>query len=208
MDPLATSDDLDARGITSSFAQVDTYLAVASSVVREAAGSPISQKTSSITLEGYHGEKRIRLPGGPVTSVDSVTVDGETVNEGTGYNDYTVAGEFLWRSAGWGGSGGPERPARVEVTYTHGMAEVPEHIVDLVCSMVAAARAALEADEDGLELGMQNGRVQSVTIDGFSETYATSGEAIEAVTAMTLPKRTRDWLAQQFGQGASVGASR
>lgn len=200
--PLATTADLDARGIVSNFDQAEKFLEIASAVVRNAAGTPISEVTSTVTLDGYHNEPWLRLPGSPVTAVESVTVDGVEVD------DWRHAGERVWRWQGWASGGWPGRPSTVSVTYTHGLSTVPEEIVDLVCAMVAAAKSALDTDDEGLGLAVDNGRVQSVTIDSFTETYSTSGDAVEAITQMTLPARTRAWLANQFGNGVSTVTSR
>lgn len=202
LSPLATADDLASRGIDTGFDELDKYLAIASSAVRAAAGSPIAETTSTITLDGYVGEEWIRLPGAPVREVTEVLVDGEAVD------DWRNADGRLWRPGGWARGGWRGRPSEVTVTYTHGLPEVPEYIIDLVCAMVVSARAALDADDDGMGFAIDNGRVQSVTIDGFTEAYATSGDAIEAVTAMTLPARTRRWLASEFGGGTSTVSSR
>jgi len=205
LDPLITTADLDARGIVSGFLQVDTFIAEASTVVREAAGTPISEVTSTVTLDGYRNEQWLELPGSPVTAVATVTIDGDTVT------DWRLASGRLWRAASWGSGGRwgyDDRPSAVSVTYTHGLPTVPEDIVGLVCAMVAASKAALDEDDDGLGLALDNGRVQSVRIDGFAETYGTSQEAIAAATRMTLPERTRQMLQARFSGSATSLRSR
>lgn len=199
--PLISTSDLAERGITTGESEVGVFIDVASTAVRQAAGSSISEQTSTVALAGFDGGNWLNLPGRPVTSVDSVTLDGEEIT------DFKLAEGRLWRHRGWGSHRRGE-PSTIEVTYTHGLPTVPEHIVDLVCSMVAAGLSAARADEDGLGLAVDNGRVQSVSIDGFTESYATSADAVSAVTQMTLPPATRLWLAQQFGGGADVVASR
>jgi hypothetical protein len=62
--------------------------------------------------------------------------------------------------------------------------------------------AGLDAYRSG-DLGLNNGRFASVAVDDFKESYAT-GLEVEAVTPMTLPSRTKQWLAAQFGNGAQV----
>jgi hypothetical protein len=197
--PLATAADLAARGIISVFPQVDVFLAEASAAVREAAGSPISQTTSTVKLHVHPGTSWIRLPGQPVTAVTAVELDGEPLTDG-----WSLVDGELHRPAGWASAG----PTPVTVTYTHGLPVVPEDIVGLACSIVAAAKAALDEDDEGLGLAVDNGRVQSVTIDNFTETYSTAGEAVAAVTPFMLPERTRRWLATRFGGGAAMVASR
>lgn len=196
MPPLATPADLSARGIDAGFGEVDVFLDVASAEVRHAAGSNISETTATVTLVGRHSQW-LRLPGAPVRSVATVEIDGEAVS------DWKLADGRLWRRAGWGGQHRGE-PAMVAVTYTYGLATVPADIVDLVCSMVAAAKSSLDSAAGGEGLAYDNGRLQSISIDGFSETYATSAEAMSAVTAMTLPSRARQRLSERFGGGADM----
>ena len=108
LEPLATVDDLEARGLTVDPGEtsiVNVYLGVASTAVREAAGTAITRTTSTITLEGVPGQ-RLTLPGAPIVSVDSVKVDGRTVT------DWRLRSERLWRAAGWCGW----EPSEVEVT--------------------------------------------------------------------------------------------
>lgn len=196
MPPLATASDLAARGIDGGFVEAGVFLDVASAEVRHAAGSNISQTTATVTLVGRDGAW-LRLPGAPVTAVDTVVKDDATLT------DWKLADGRLWRRAGWGGRLRGE-PASVTVTYTYGLPTIPDDIIDLVCSMVAAAKSALDSADDGEGLAYDNGRLQSITIDGFSETYATSAEAMSAVTAMTLPTRARQRLAARFGGGADM----
>lgn len=198
--PLATAADLAARGIVSVFPEVDVFLAEASAAVREAAGSPISQTTSTVNLHVHPGTTWIRLPGPPVTAVTSVTLDGEVLAA----DSWSLVDGALWRPSPWARAA----PTPVTVTYTHGLPTVPEDIVGLVCGIVAAAKAAADEDDEGLGLAVDNGRTQSVTLDGYTETYSTAGEAVAAVTPFMLPERTQRWLATRFGGGASTVAAR
>lgn len=199
LDPLATTADVTDLGYTGETTGIDRFLAAASAEVRDAAGSPISQVTSTVKLTGYLGDDYLELPGPPVVSVAAVSIDGEAVNA----DHYRLVGNRLWRAGGWSGS---YTPAEVQVTYTHGFAEVPADIKDLVCRMVIAALSA--AADGGEGLAINNGGIQSETIDGATTTYATSGDSTEAVTEMTLPARTRDRLRARFGGGAAAAASR
>ena len=82
LDPLATVADLTARGVTvapEEEAVVGTYLDVASTAVREAAGCPISQTISTVQLEG-EPTQWLHLPAPPVTAVETVLLDGETAS--------------------------------------------------------------------------------------------------------------------------------
>ena len=186
MTALATTDDLDARGVTvPDTMNAETLLDAASAVVREAAGYQISSTTSTITLIAGEGEY-LPLPGA-VVSVATVEIDGTAVT------DYTVVDGALWRCGGWRGGissqttfylpGDRTRPTRVEVTYTHGYDPVPDDVVDLVCSLVAQ-RVAQGYDHDP--------RVTSEAIDDYRVSYsdqATSGTSVDSVTRAQLRAR-------------------
>lgn len=195
LDPLATQADLEARGLTvdpSETAMVAVYLDVASTSVREAAGSPISETTSTITLEGEPGQW-LTLPGLPVSAVATVEVDGETVT------DWRLRSQRLWRAVGWTGCDGP---SEVEVTQTHGLADVPSDIVDLVCRMVAGALKAQRAEEDGT--GLATVVITSERIGDYAVTYGGDGR----VSEMDLPQYWRERLEARFGGGAALLRSR
>lgn len=188
--PLATTADLTTRGIdVSDTAKVDALLDAASDRVRDAAGSPIAQTIATVSLPGTCSA-RLEVPVRPVVSVQSASVDGTAVT------DFKLVDGALWRAAGWQARW-DGIPSTVTVTLTAGLAEVPADIVDLVCSLVAAALAA--------ELGRPAG-VQSESIDDYQVSYATGDEA--AVTVMDLPDRTRAWLRSRFGGSAYVTGSR
>lgn len=189
---LATVADLSVRGVdTSDVAAITELLAAASSAVREAAGVAITRATTTVTL-WTTPTRRIDLPGPPVVSVDSVVLDGTTLTVDT---DYVLRGHALWRvnCTTWQYIGDP--PSELVVTYTHGLAEVPADIVDLVCSLVAAgvSRAA-----DGYDPHV--GETYE-SIDDSRTGFAIGADAVASV--MELPDRTRRWLARRFG-GSSV----
>ncbi|MFJ9748875.1 hypothetical protein [Streptomyces chartreusis] len=188
LDPLATVDDLEARGFTVEASETDvatTYLGVASAAVREAAGVPISRTTSTVTLEGTSGQW-LRLPGPPIASVASVSIDGVAVT------DWLLRSERLWRAVGWTGC----EPSEVEVTQTHGLLEVPEDIVDLVCRMTASA---IVASRDGTALATTK-EVTSERLGDWSVTYGADGR----ISEMDLPQYWRERLQARFGGGVSM----
>ncbi len=195
LDPLATLADLAALGLTvddDETAVAERYLAVASAAVREAAGAPISQVTSTVTLEG-EADQRLRLPGSPIQSVASVAIDGTTVT------DWRLRSDRLWRFGGWTAVSGP---SEVTVAYTHGLPEVPADIVDLVGRLVAGALASYRADDGGASLGTQV--VTSERIGDYAVTYGGDGLA----TDMELPAYLCERLAARFGGGAGLVRSR
>jgi hypothetical protein len=188
---LATVDDLTDRGLTVTAEEATiaaTYLDVASTAVRDAAGVPISQTTSTVTLEGPLSEW-LTLPGPPIISVASVEIDGETVT------DWRLRSHRLWRACGWSPGCGP---SEVDVTQTHGLADVPPDIVDLVCRITGTALADYRADPEGA--GLAAGDIRSERIGDYSVTYGDSG----LITAMELPDYLRERLAARFGGGATL----
>lgn len=194
LDPLATVDDLEARGFTveaSETTLANTYLGVASAAVREAAGVPISRVTSTYTLEGQRGQW-LRLPGMPIVSVASVSIDGVAVT------DWRLRSERLWRACGWTGC----EPSEVEVTQTHGLLVVPEDIVDLVCRMAASGIVA-SRDSDGAALATSK-EITSERLGDWSVTYGADGR----ITEMDLPQYWRERLQARFGGGVTVLESR
>lgn len=195
LDPLATVADLDARGVTvdaSETALVGVYLDVASTALREAAETPISQTTSTVSVEGSP-EQWLTLPGAPVTAVDAVAIDGETVT------DWRLRSGQLWRAGGWQTGCGP---SEVTVTYTHGLPSVPADIVDLVCRLAAAALVAYRAAPGGEALAARD--VRAERIGDYAVTYGDDG----LITEMELPDYLRERLAARFGGGVEVVRSR
>ncbi|GHI91278.1 hypothetical protein [Streptomyces olivaceus] len=193
--PLATTADLEARGLTvdpSEATVVGVYLGVASAAVREAAGTAISRTTSTITLEGPPGQW-LTLPGPPIASVSSVAIDGQEVT------DWRLRSERLWRAAGWTGW----EPSEVEVTQTHGLVDVPEDIVDLVCRMTAAALVAYRS-QDGAEGLAADKEVTSERLGDWSVTYGSDGR----ITEMELTQFWRERLLARFGGGVTALRSR
>lgn len=198
LDPLATTADLDARGITwDDQEKTDTFLAVASAAIREAAGCAISSVTSTLGLFADGCSTDLRLPGGPVTAVATVVLNGVTLTAGI---HYVRVNEALYRPSGWQSTG--PLPAPVSVTYTHGLIEVPEDIVDLVCRMTTSALVAASASDDGA--GLATGNVMSERLGDYYVMYT----AAQGVTEMELSPRTRDRIRARFGGGAAMVATR
>ena len=185
-EPLATDADLSARGIsTENVAATAALLDAASAAVREAAGCPISEQTSTVTL-WTEASRRIELPARPVRSVASVVLDGETL---TVDDDYVVRGSSLWRDCQWQAQG--DIPGELVVTFTHGYAEVPADIVDLVCNLVGAGMASVT------EGYASHAGKQYESIDDYRVGYTVGPDAISSV--MELPERTVRSLRARFG---------
>lgn len=193
MDPLATVADITARGVTIDEAEVplvETYLESASAAVRDAAGTPISRATSTVALPAPAGAW-LRLPALPVVDVAAVTADGEEVG------GWRLIGHRLHRGAGWGCT-----PVEVAVTYTHGLAEVPADIVDLVCRIAVQTLIAHRGEADGT--GIAAGDIRSERIGDYSVTYGDDG----SITELELSERLTERLRGRFGGGAAVVGAR
>lgn len=188
---LASPADLAARDVVLDPSVQTVMLAVASTVVRGAAGSPILAATSTVDLDGW-GDQLLTLPGQPVSAVSAVEVDGEAVS------DFRLLGGRLWRRCGWGRR---ECPVNVAVTYTHGLAVVPADIVDLVCNLTVAGANALADGE-----GVRDPRAVMERIDDYQVTWGQGAEAVASV--MELPAGTRRMLAARFGGGAGMVSHR
>lgn len=181
---LAASADLSARGVdVTNTALVNTMLKVASSLVRQAAGSPILEATATIEFWATEPGEWLEIPVTPVRSVSAVSLDGAAVT------DHKVVYGDLWRASGWYWC----EPLPVEVTLVAGLPEVPEHIKQLVCDLAILGMGS--ATEGALDP-----RVVAERIDDYSVTFADGAEAVSS--AMTIPKATRLSLRAQFGRGA------
>ncbi|MEV1006126.1 hypothetical protein [Streptomyces sp. NPDC049881] len=195
LSPLASVADMAAAGVPvapEEEARVTHWLTVASAAVREAAGCPISQTTSTLSVEGPP-TAWLTLPGPPVTAVSAVEVDG------TPATDWRLRSGQLWRRSGWC-AGDP--PTEVTVTYTHGLPDVPADIIELVCRMAAAALVAWRGAPDGA--GLAAGDVRSERLGDYSVTYGDDG----LITEMELPDYLRERLAARFGGGVTLLRSR
>ncbi|MFE2497088.1 mobile element protein [Streptomyces scopuliridis] len=114
-----------------------------------------------VTLDGT-GRESVLLPAAPVTAVASLLLDGEVL---------AVAVDFSWSADGFLRRLGycwPDRLRCIEVTYSHGYAQIPEDIQEVV---VDQARAMYR---------VQPG-VQTIQAGGESITYGV--QAAAGVTA-------------------------
>jgi hypothetical protein len=187
--PLASVTDLQARGVDlSDPVLASTKLDEATDAIRNAAGVPISQATSTVKIPGVDG-KWLDLPGQPVTAVSSVLLDGEAVT------DYKFIGGRLWRWCGW--QTYCHEPSEVTVTMTHGYTTVPADIVGLVCDF---AIAGMNNATSGSRAGLVG-----EAIDDYRAQFATGEDAQASV--MEIPERTRLMLRARFGGGAVVVTS-
>lgn len=175
MQPLASISDVLARGIDSDRCSLQD-LADASAAVRDAAGSPITAETCTVTVMGGGG-LWLAVPA-PCTAVTAVSVDDVAV---TGWKRFP---HRLYHEDGWG-----DWPSVVQITGTFGLAACPADIVRLVVDL-----AVLAHDSDPADL-----RIRSESIDDYQVTM--TGEAVSAVE---IPERTRAALRQRFSGNAHV----
>lgn len=195
LDPLATTADLTARGVTvdaSETAMVQTFLDEASAAVRQAAGVPISATTSTVVLAGTC-DRWLRLPGPPIREVTAAAIDGDTVT------DWKLSEGMLWRRCGWQPT---DEPASVSVTQDHGLPEVPVDIVGMVCSMTAMALRLVRSSVDGTGAAPVPQDVTSISIDDYRVAFRQDGD--RNATVFTIPDRVQKRLRARFGGGASM----
>lgn len=182
---LASGTDLSDRGVTPTSVHT-VMLGVASSLIRQAAGSPIAETDSTVVLTGWAFEEWLDLPGMPVTEVASVELSGTAVT------DWRLADGRLWRPCGWSRDCGP---SEVTVEMTHGLPSVPADIVQLACDLaILGANAATD--------GAHDPNVVAEKIDDYSVTFASGAESV--ASAMTLPTAVRTSLRARFGGGVAV----
>lgn len=145
----------------------------------------VSVADDEITLRGSYSYE-LHLPRGPVTAVSSVVVDG------TATTDYDLVKDHLIRTSfedqapfnrplvpHWGG---PD--IVIEVTYTHGLAAVPDEVKAVVFDLASRAYSNPSS-------------VRSTSIDNYSVTFA--GELSGSSLALTPDQKV---ALQHFHIGA------
>ena len=192
--PLAGMPDLLAHapaGFSPDMSKALAKLDAASDAVRDAAGSPITQAESTVRVVAAGCGSWLDLPGKPVVSVSSVTIEGEPV---TGWR---LLGSRLYRAGEWAHGG----PVEVQVTMVHGFAEAPADVVALVCDFAIAALL----NESGARAGVTS---QGYSIDDYRENLAFDQGPHGTSSVIEIPAGTRAMLRQRFGAAAFVtGAS-
>lgn len=179
---LAATADLSARGVTPTAVHT-TMLTVASTLVRQAAASPVLEHTATIQFGVTEASQWLDLPVKPVRSVSAILLDGEAFT-----GDYKLVDNGLWSRCGWAIC----EPVVATVTLVCGLPTVPDDIVQLVCDL-----AILGADS--ATSGAIDPRVVAESIDDYSVTFAKGAEVV--ASAMTIPAMTRHSLRARFGGG-------
>lgn len=184
LDPLATESDLTDRNITIP-AGMDSgaILNSASWAVRDAAGCPITETESTITLV-VDDRWCFDLPAGPVSSVSSVQVASVEVAGWVKFGDSVRMPTTQWWGVGC-------LPVEVAVTYTHGFPVIPADIVDLVCGMASMGFAA-----DGNYGG--TARSALVKLGDYEERFNRPA-GMESPSPLAVPDSVRARLRARFG---------
>lgn len=164
----------------------DAILSAASDAVIDAAGCPIAQTTSTVTLV-VDDPRDVDLPGGPVTAISSVLLAGVAV---TGWSKF--GGALRMPSTRWWGHGC--LPVEITVTYTHGYPTIPGDIIDLVCGMAAIALGT------GGDYGSA-GRGTLVRLGDYEERF-TQPAGADSPSPVAVPDSVRNRLRARFGTSA------
>lgn len=163
-DPLADPQELaDWLGVAVDDPKMLRALNAASRRFRGAVHHPVTfVEDDVVTLDG-NGRRSLLLPAAPVTEVSEVLLDDEPLTEGEDYS--WSANGYLRRPCGlvW-----PDRLRCLQVTYSHGYAEVPEDIAEVVIDQARAMYVVVPG-------------VQSKQVGGQSVTYG--AQAATGVTA-------------------------
>jgi hypothetical protein len=162
-DPLANPAELAVwLGVPETDTKLLAALNAASRRFRGAVRHPVSLVAAdTVTLDGT-GAYTVLLPAAPVVAVASVVLDGTTLVDSTDY-EWSQDGYLRRLSAPW-----PTALRCLTVTYTHGYAQVPEDIQEVVLDQARAIYT------------VQPG-VQARTVGGQSVTFG--AQAATGVTA-------------------------
>ena len=162
-----------------SGASADLALASASAIIRSWTKQTITRVVDDIVSLRVLDECELILPQRPVVSVSQVRVNSLVLQ------DWVLSGDRLLRTGGWRSLPGTTTypdPGLVEVTYTHGWAEVPDD-VRAVCLDLAA-------------MSLTNpGGLREVAIDDYRRVFASetlgSGTLSAAHREILTPYRRR-----------------
>jgi hypothetical protein len=164
MAPFVTFDDYIAAGGSEDHDQirVDFALKAACEQVRRYLGLQVTLVAGDVVTVSGSGTTALLLPELPVVSVNSVTFDGEPVEDW-----WADESGILRRPGGW------VRWRRYVVDYDHGWAEVPADIVSATARL--ASQLYLSANADG---------IRQETIGSYSVTYAVTEDMIGPLSVL------------------------
>lgn len=151
---IAVDNDPANRAISEASAAIRNYTRQAIEAVTD----------ETITLD-CAGGARLFLPELPVTDIDEVIEDGETL---VATDDYKLGRHGILHRIGATWAVGIQV---IEITYSHGYAAIPQTIVD-VCT-----RAAARSYQAGLKTAAVSGvpGVQGLGLGDYNVTYASEG---------------------------------
>jgi len=177
---LASTDDFEmVTGAMPDEFRVSRLLEMASAAVRRYTGQVISTVAGDVALVPAFGAFAVVLPQRPVTAVSAVTIDGVTQLPAD-YN-WTRSGALTTDLNTWGN-------LPLTVTYDHGYTEIPDDIVQVVCSV--ANRAVVNPSG-----------IRSETVGGYSVVHTIPA------TGMTLTRAEQQALESYRRPGRSVWMS-
>lgn len=177
-DTFATLADLNALlGETVDEAAGALLLETATGTVQAVTGQRLVAVVDDTATMLGTAEAWLDLPQRPVTAVESVEVDGETVT------DYKVFGSRLWRACGWATC--PSEPSTVAVVYSHGYAADAQEM-QLARSVVLALAAQAYSNPAG---------ATGYAIDDYREQYAQTADA-----GPQIPDHVRVALLRAYGR--------
>lgn len=183
--PLATAADLAA--LTQAElpgASAELALASASAIIRRWTRQTLTRVVDDVVTLRVLDENELFLTQRPVESVSQVRVHALVLQ------DWVLSGDRLLRYGGWrclpGTTTYPD-PGLIEVTYTHGYAEVPDDI-RAVCLDLAAMTLT------------NPGGLRQVSIDDYSRTFAS-----ETLGSGTLSAAHREMLGGYRRRIGTVG---
>jgi hypothetical protein len=138
MTPLAPPEKLAAK-LKTDESDADMLLALdlASARFRGQTRNPISLSSDTLTLDA-HGSRSLLLPFAPVVSVESLTIDGVAY----GPSDFEWSGSGMIRL----GSPMPDLWRSVEVSFTHGYAQIPQDVQEAVLDQATAMYPVLSGN--------------------------------------------------------------
>jgi len=187
---FATSQDLaDRLGVdftASEHQRAKRLLEKATRLIQSETGQTVFLVEGDVFTTRGTVSNRIRLPQGPVVSVDSVTLDG-TALDAAGY--YSSGSELVRQSWGGSGFGSPlfgYPTQELVVTYSHGFDpdEIPGDVIAVCLEMV-------------VRVWVNPGAVVSQTLGGLATTYS-----VQPVGGMLLTEDERATLQRALGAGA------
>ena len=190
--PLASAHDLTDRKVAvPAGIDANKTLLAASAAIRDAAGAAITRTTTTLRLLPTGGAW-LDLYVSPVREVTRVARDGAVID------DWELLDGRLWHAGGWRRPG--DGLGLIEVDVDFGYDQAPDDIIDLCCSLAAAAFAAMA---DGYDPGRG---LSSVSIDDYRESFTRGDD--EVVNPLELPERTRNALRRRFGRSVYPTGSR